>query len=97
MSNCISKGFSSVDKKVSKVIEKSPSRSRNVNPLANFAPMANDFVAIRPLVGSSLEILEAKERPRKREKVRTTTTTTVATTTVPGTIPNADFKEGFTI
>ena len=58
--------------------------------------MANDFVAVRPLVGSSLEILEAKERPRKREKVRTTTTTTtVVTTTVPGTIPNADFKEGF--
>ena len=94
MANCVSKGFST--KKVSKVIEKSPLRSRNINPLANFAPMTNDFVAVRPLVGSSLEILEAKERPRKREKVRTTTTTTtVVTTTVPGTIPNADFKEGF--
>lgn len=62
-------------------------RSRNINPLANFAPMVNDFVAIRPI--------EPKERPRKREKIATTVTTTMATTTVPGTIPNADFKAGF--
>ena len=67
--------------------ESHTSRSRNINPLANFAPMVNDFVAIRPIV--------SQEGPRKREKVVTTATTTVATTTVPGTIPSADFKAGF--
>jgi len=84
-SHCVSKGFSAGKvRQVRKLTESHTSRSRNINPLANFAPMVNDFVAIRPIV--------SQEGPRKREKVVTTATTTVATTTVPGTIPSADFK-----
>ena len=87
----MSKGFSTEkSSKVIKPVESIPVRGFSLNPLANFAPMLNDLPVTR-----KPKIIEVEERPRKNRKsvTRTTTTSTLATTTVPGTVPNSDFKD----